>query len=259
MNVAWLRWLLGLMFCYDRGLVALEQQLPRRVRGVRNQPSVVVMFWGKVVTKSDDHCIFMHFFSNSPLQGVFFCSFLWAKRMHLAPLTVLRDEDFNHKNHGSSVSPKNQPLGSKASQPKWAARGFETVGEPQKLQAVAVVVVPSLKLQILDVRLSNFTNDTAYNMSNMFQVLILTLFQFFLWKSTPKGKKIPWILSAFKGPRWRSINLRRCQRSWPWAPLHPNWQADRMMVGKLIKIVKNLGRIAKALVTFWYVLGNVYI
>ena len=68
----WLRWLLGLMFCYDRGLAALEQQLPRRVRGVRNQPSVVVMFWGKEATKSDDHCIFMHFFSNSPLQGVFF-------------------------------------------------------------------------------------------------------------------------------------------------------------------------------------------
>lgn len=32
-----------------------------------------------------------------------------------------------------------------------------------------------------------------------------------------------------------------------------------MIVGKLIKIVKNLGRIAKALVTFWYVLGNAYI
>lgn len=153
---------------------------------------------------------------------------------------------------------KTNPLAQKLSSPKWAARGFETVWEPKKWQAVAVVVVPSLKLQILDVRLSNFTNDTAYNMSNMFQVFILTLFQIFLWKSTLKGKKIPWILSAFKGPRWRSINLRRCQRSWPWVPLHPNWQADCIMVGKLIKIVKNLGRIAKALVTFWYVLGNVY-
>ena len=179
--------------------------------------------------------------------------------MHLAPLTVLRDDDFNDQKPRVLSRRKTNPLAQKLSSPKWAARGFETVWEPKKWQAVAVVVVPRLQLQILglDVRLPNFANDTA---DNMFQVFILsiTLFQFFLWKSTPKGKKIPWILSAFKGPRWRSINLRRCRRSWPWAPLHPNWQADRMIVGKWIKIVKNLGGIAKALVTFWYVLGNVY-
>ena len=257
MNVAWLRWFLGLMFCYDRGLVALEQQLPRRVRGVRNQPSVVVMFWGKEATKSDDHCIFMHFFPNSPLQGVVFCSLLWAKRNALGTFDSTERWGFQRQFPTRSVSPISTPW-LKSFQPKWAKVGFETVAEPRKLQAVAVVVVPRLQLQILGLRCKTFKFRQWHGIFNMLQVFILTLFQFFLWKSTPKGKKIPWILSAFKGPRWRSINLRRCRRSWPWAPLHPNWQADHMMVGKLIKIVKNLGGIAKALVTFWYVLGNVY-
>lgn len=112
----------------------------------------------------------MHFFPNSPLQGVFFGSFLWATRMHLAPLTVLRDDDFNDNFPRVLSRRKTNPLAQKLSSPKWAARGFETVAEPKKLQAVAVVVVPRLQLQILDVRLPNFANDTAYN---MFQVCIL--------------------------------------------------------------------------------------
>jgi len=114
MNVAWLRWLLGLMFCYDRGLAALEQQLPRRVRGVRNQPSVVVMFWEKEATKSDDHCIFMHFFPNSPLQGVFFVFISLGNKNALGTFDSTERWRFQRPKTTCSVSPKNQPLGSKA-------------------------------------------------------------------------------------------------------------------------------------------------
>lgn len=157
MNVAWLRWLLGLMFCYDRGLTALEQHLPRRVRGVRNQPSVVVMFWGKVATKSDDHCIFMHLFPILHFKA-FFSFMSLGNKNALGTFDSTDRWGFQRQKPRVLSCRKTNPLAQKLSSPKWAARGFETVWEPKKWQAVAVVVVPRLQLQILglDVRLPNF-------------------------------------------------------------------------------------------------------